>query len=172
MKKVLVIFVAACIFLQIFAVGNNVYAADPPTYPMLCRGGSNMSFELSHVQNANSQVIRIKFSKGRQGAGQAAIPPGTCTWTDRGMRNDEPDSISFTIDNAFARPIISADGRLLSMRYASSPPSGNNDYRKERTMLQDLINAIREGKNFQFHVYQYKDANPMFNMFIATRIGP
>ena len=67
------------------------YVQAQESYPMLCRGGGVMRYDISPRQDG--QVLRIYFAKGTKAAGVAAIPLGTCTWTDRGIRPEEPNVI-------------------------------------------------------------------------------
>ena len=76
--------VVTAIIAVAFIIG--VTYAQPPSYPLTCRGGGNM------VITSDGNNVRIRFHPGR-GAATAGLSPGQCTWSDRAFRPGEPTTI-------------------------------------------------------------------------------
>jgi hypothetical protein len=140
--------------------------AEPQSYPMLCRGGGQMHYELSPRQD--SQVLLIQFVKGTQPAGTTAIPLGTCTWTDRGLRQDEPNVLSVKLMDAYIDAKLGADGRVYDV--SARPFTSGDRGRESARQLNYLIDAVRHGRNFQVQAHRYSSGG--FTGFSVTRIGP
>jgi hypothetical protein len=69
----------------LLACASGVAAQQPPDYPMWCRGSAGMA-------EANGNTLIVVFKEGTQPAGQG-LPPGVCSWLDRGLRPGEPNRI-------------------------------------------------------------------------------
>lgn len=99
---------------------NNSPAPTPPdSYPLVCRGGGRLVFvgEGSLVIGAptRDRNIGFVFTRGQKPAGTRpspsdALAPGECSWVDRGMRADEPDSVTQHIEEGSES--LKAGGKL------------------------------------------------------------
>jgi len=67
--------------------------AAQTSYPLICRGGAGLRLA-PEVRAGGATVLRLKFTRGRQGA-VAGVEPGTCAWQDRGVRDAEPAALCF-----------------------------------------------------------------------------
>jgi len=81
-------------------------AVAQTAYPMVCRGGGNMTMELSagpvavpaYTGNRVYNIIRLGFERATQPysfSNPGALAPGQCTWQDRPLYASEPTTINF-----------------------------------------------------------------------------
>ena len=75
-------------------------------YPMVCRGGGNMTMTLSagpvavpaYTGNRVYNIIRLGFERATRAynpRNPGLLRPGQCTWRDRPLYNVEPTTINF-----------------------------------------------------------------------------
>lgn len=75
-------------------------------YPMVCRGGGNMTMNLSagpvavpdYSANRVYNIIRLGFERATQPYdfnNPGSLQPGHCTWRDRPLYGSEPTTINF-----------------------------------------------------------------------------
>jgi len=83
---------------------QNAYSTNA-TYPLICRGGA---MEFQYI--SEDQILTMKFRRGEWAAAEGVLP-GTCSWLDRGINENEPsricqDPVNFTMGwNAETRQI-------------------------------------------------------------------
>ncbi len=61
----------------------------PRSYPLLCRGSESLVIAFT----PSIRAIGFTFTRGIKPAGEG-LDPGECSWVDRGMHADEPNSLS------------------------------------------------------------------------------
>ena len=64
-------------------------APTPEDYPLVCRGGGGLVVGIA----PGERNIGFIFVHGTKPAGEG-LAPGECSWVDRGMYSNEPDSVS------------------------------------------------------------------------------
>lgn len=105
---------AALTIASIAAAG--AMADDPPSYPLVCQGGSSMRIAVSHDVRGDGTTGRtlmtVYFDKAAQGAGAAMPGAGECAWMDRPLNDGEPAQLWFEssfVEFAFQ---VLGDGRI------------------------------------------------------------
>lgn len=146
------------------AVGDS--SAAEKSYPMVCRGGGQMSAHLVKSTERDIAgtwtVLDIKFSKARN-AGTGSKPgPGECAWMDRPVGGNEPSILELRV--GFLTPVDFYDvviergqvGLQLKEEFAG----------KE---LGQISNAIQRGGLFYVHCYQRLVGRQ--RSLLITRVG-
>lgn len=81
--------------LSALCMTSSAALAEPPTYPLLCRGGSSMRIMTNHDVNASgipgATAMFIYFKPSSQPGSGAKPKPGECVWLDRTFRPGEPE---------------------------------------------------------------------------------
>lgn len=139
--------------------------ADPPSYPLVCRGGGGMTMHLRSLIEVSSDKLYtqavIYFDPSPQPANTTPPRAGQCAWLDRGFRPGEPRTIRIRQPTSFEVG-LRADGTWGGVVF---------DSRRSDTSaasLRDLSNAFRNGEPFQVHVrHDTRDA-----VLHVTRFGP
>ncbi len=70
--------------------------AIPQSYDLLCRGDDNVAKRFSVETGANAKLM-LHFEKGNAPGRRESLLPGQCSWLDRGMRENEPNTIVHNI---------------------------------------------------------------------------
>lgn len=162
-------FCGLCLALYGLAHSVNTGAAAN-SYPLMCRGGGEMTF---HVYNRQYGVgeqlgdkllyLKIWFEKDNKAITEGPLKDGSCTWTDRGMSSSEPGVLIIPLGPGVGvEEIMRADGTLLRYEYIG-------DTRRKET-ARNLIDSILQGTSFQVQAAQEKTAQG--NYLLATRVGP
>ena len=90
MKRILLSAVALGTVAAIFQIFSGSEAAlTQQSYPLVCRGGGS----LVTGPAPGERNIGFTFVRGTKPAGEG-LAPGECSWVDRGMYPNEPDSVS------------------------------------------------------------------------------
>ena len=172
-KKHGIFFLVMGAMLILFGLYQSADAETPVSYPMMCRGGGDMYFQVSDrlreplpqlgMAQGKMTFIKIWFKKGDRAISDGGLQPGYCTWTDRGMLGSEPDIMIVPMGKTFADPVIRADGMLSRFENFGGDA-------RHKAALENTIKSILKGENFQMHVYQTRQDNVRY--FAASRIGP
>ena len=158
MKKFFATALIAASFLPLTA------QAEPPSYPLVCRGGPSMRIMTNHdvpdgVNTGNTHMT--VFFRAGQNANNPA--PGECVWVDRGFRPGEPENFVVSGNVEFAFQVM-GDGRLVrdgsGLRLsAEGTGAAANDWNY-------IINTLMTGNMPTVHVYSQGGS------MIVTRVGP
>jgi hypothetical protein len=130
--------------LTVISLNASGQAAEPKSYPMVCRGGDNLT---TIISRRNGTRIQYFFNKGT-GRASAGLTPGTCTWLDRAMYESESHIMNLSFDNVFiTTQIHRSSGKIESLSYGTTGPEPH------KTNLKTLLTAIDSGAEFQVHVF-------------------
>ena len=128
-------------------------SAEPPSYPMVCKGGGNMGAEL----RTSAKFIAITFEKSPQAASRQEPAPGTCAWVDRPLSPQEPVMLGLAFQKPPDNFIIRKENITVLF----------DDQSFQDRNLKYLVDAIYNGR--LFYVRCYNDANHICRI---TQIGP
>jgi hypothetical protein len=132
----------------------TIAIAQPQSFPLVCRGGGNMPFE--HRLTDAGVYVTFSFTKGNAPAGSGTtLAPGSCSWIDRGLTNDEPNRICpHKVQNSFIAWRV--PGVLVLARSADAP------------YLEELSDPARTSI---LQVYQRSEGT-RYACFAITGFGP
>jgi hypothetical protein len=157
--------------LALCLISTAVYAADPPSYPLLCHGGPGMKIMTNHdVNSAGVPGATAMFIYFRPSARPGSVQqpgPGECVWLDRTFRPGEPAVMwikSPRVEFAFQ---VMGDGRLA---VDSTGPRLNVEgtaWSAEARDWQYLVDGVLRGQIFTAHVY-----NSGGRVMVITRVRP
>jgi hypothetical protein len=127
----------------------NAYA-DPPSYPIICKGGGNMT----GLFNTDAKDIVINFEKSPQAGSRQEPAPGTCAWVDRPINAQEASPLKYTYENT---------GMSFDFRYKNMTLNlGSRD-----NALKYLWDAVYNGKVFYVRCYKNN-----YGYLTITHVGP
>lgn len=141
----------------LLAVCTTAALADPPSYPMLCRGGPGMRIMVNHdVDGAGipgATAMFLYFHKAPAAASAMPPPPGSCAWMDRPLNAAEPGVLWIKSPNiAFAFQVwgngtVAHDttGPRLNVEGATLSP--------EAQKWDSIVRAAMTGGTFTVHAY-------------------
>jgi hypothetical protein len=141
----------------LLAVCTSAALADPPSYPMLCRGGPGMRIVVNHdVTGAGipgKTAMFIYFHKAPAAASAMPPPPGSCAWMDRPLNAAEPGVLWIKAPFiAFAFQVYGngtvvhdATGPRLNVEGATLAP--------EAQKWDSIVRAVMTGGTFTVHAY-------------------
>lgn len=154
-----------CVFsvLILTSLGLSAQAAEPKSYPLLCKGGSGMKIE---QRSQDSLDLRIIFKKGTKAA-TAGLAQGTCAWSDRGMDPNEPSVMHLNVGNIRMTTVYTPKPGGFS---ASVAVSGRGLATRPTAGLRQIINAVKSGRQFQVYAYQKRVRRR--NVLYVTKYGP
>ena len=142
------------IIIGLISIVASSKTAVAQSYPLICTAGSTMSMFVG-VIDSNS-MVQVQFHPSPKSAA-AGVPPGSCAWTDRGWRNDEPTQV-------LVKNIGKVTGRFSNGSYSS--------LEFERSDLQYLERITRNnGGTFIFQVHRVGTAHNGGWMEV-DRVGP
>ncbi|MBP6013126.1 MAG: hypothetical protein KBA31_12940 [Alphaproteobacteria bacterium] len=146
-------------------------SAEPPSYPLLCRGGGNMKIMVNHdVDGAGipgATAMTIFFTPAGVAGGVSAPPPGQCVWMDRTFRPGEPANMWIRSPNIEFAFQVTGDGRVV---YDGSGPRVNVEgahISPEARAWDSVVRAVLSGGLFTVQVY-----NESGRTMVITRVGP
>ncbi len=82
--------IVALIF-QLFSGRSSARTAD--NYPLVCRGGPSFAPFTVGTGIPGVTIIGFTFTRGKKPAGEG-LAAGECSWVDRAINDDEPNSVS------------------------------------------------------------------------------
>jgi hypothetical protein len=139
--------------------------AEPPSYPLICRGGPGMRIMTAHDVpdgvRTGDNAMTVFFRAARTAANPG---PGECVWMDRTFRPGEPENfwIKGPVEFAFQ---VTGDGRLVrdGSGWRLNPEGSGPQARNWKTIVDGVLN----GGTFTVHVY-----NESGRTMVVTRVGP
>ena len=106
--------------------------AQPPSYPLVCRGGGSMV--LAYGTGGTGQV---SFERAPRGAGAASPAPGQCAWLDRPLNSKEPLRLVY-LDRTL-------DPRRFTLWFSAATAPRPSTIRAGETMLPRQAVVVLEG---------------------------
>jgi len=92
-----------------------------PSYPMVCRGGGGMRFNvLGEGYGLSGTMVVLEFRRAG-GAGPGSLAPGECTWLDRTIDSAEPNRICDLVESTRLHIEWATDGTLRGLGSRSTP---------------------------------------------------
>ena len=139
---------------------SSSYAAEPRSYPMLCKGGGNTTVYINSVASPHGLSVKIGFNKATRAA-TSGLNAGECAWMDRGITANEPATMVVELSDVFyqASMKVNTGGDNLRLSF-----HGNG---RKVGELERLIQNIKQGREYQVYAYNNKRGQ-----FIVTRVGP
>ena len=146
-------------------------SAEPPSYPLLCRGGGNMKIMVNHdvdgAGNPGATAMTVFFKAAGVAGSIMAPPPGYCVWMDRTFRPGEPENMwirSSNIEFAFqvqgnGRVVYDTTGARVNVEGAHISP--------EAQAWDTVVRGVMNGGLFTVQVY-----NESGRTMVITRVGP
>ena len=138
--------------------------AEPPSYPLVCRGGPSMRFMVNHdvPDGVSTGATHMTvFFRGGHVANNPA--PGECVWADRGFHPGEQENFVVKGNVEFSFQVM-GDGRLardgsgLRLR-AEGTGAEANDWNY-------IVDKLMTGNSPTVQVYAAGGS------LIVTRVGP
>ena len=143
-------------------------AADPQSYLLLCKGGSNTLKLRSMMDSPPNSTVRytsttvwVGFTRSNRAA-SAGLSNGTCAWADRGIRADEPATLEIKFEQVY---VVTTTTIKDTQQTIQHEVLGRQDI---AVKLTNLIRTLKEGRQFQVHAYQ----DSRSNMLVVTKFGP
>ena len=147
----------AVLCLSLFA---SSLIAGSKSYPMVCRGGGNMS--AMYARGSDETVLQITFERSPHGDNQQHPGPGQCAWLDRPLSPEEKLTLEYKSKKNKITNLTIRKGTIQVLRY-----EGNDGGRT----LQYLIEAVHGGKLFNIQAARAK--TPWGSPYLKiTRVGP
>ena len=159
-----------------FVAAATAYA-DPPSFPLLCRGGPQMRIMTNHdVSGAGIPGATAMFVYFRQGhfPGSVRPPaPGECTWMDRTLNDaghpGEPLVMwikSPNVEFAFqvmgnGRVVVDGTGPRLNAEGATLSAEAHD--------WDTIVRSVLTHQLFTVQVYNSHGASPVM---VITHVGP
>jgi hypothetical protein len=158
MKRQNILFgMVAVLCLSLFTL--SVFAQSK-SYPMVCRGGGNMSAMYGRVDGES--IFAITFERSPYSDNQQHPGPGQCAWLDRPLSQEEQLELRYTHNKNKITNLAIKKDTIQVLRY-----EGNNGGRD----LQYLIEAVHEGRLFNIQATRAK--TPWGSQYLKiTRVGP
>jgi hypothetical protein len=155
----------------LWTISRAAFAADPPSYPLLCHGGPGMRIVINHdVDGAGipgATAMFIHFTPSSNPGSTQQPGPGECVWLDRTFGPGEPAVMwikSPRIEFAFQ---VVGDGRVS---VDSTGPRLNVEGTAQSAEARDwqyLVDGVMRGQIFTAHVY-----NSDGRVMVVTRVRP
>jgi hypothetical protein len=134
--------------------------AGSKSYPMVCRGGGNMS--AMYGRAGGETVLSIKFERSPHADNDQHPGPGQCAWLDRPLSAEEQLDLRYTSKNNKITNLTIKKGKMDVLKY-----EGNDGGRN----LKVLIDAVHKGQLFNLMVR--RDKTPWGSPYLKiTSVGP
>jgi hypothetical protein len=75
-----------CLVSLVSIISSNK-PAFAQSYPLVCTAGATMNMYIGVINS--SSMVQVRFNPSNRSAA-SGVPPGSCAWTDRGWRSEEP----------------------------------------------------------------------------------
>jgi hypothetical protein len=146
-------------------------SAEPPSYPLLCRGGGNMRIMVNHdVDGAGrpgATAMTIFFTPAGMAGGVAPPPPGHCTWMDRTLNGAEPANMWIRSPNIEFAFQVTGNGRVVNDGTGPRLNVEGAHISPEAQAWDSVVRAVMTGGLFTVQVY-----NESGRTMVITRVGP
>lgn len=134
--------------------------AESKSYPMVCRGGGNMSAMYGRV--GDESIFAITFERSPHGDNQQHPGPGQCAWLDRPLSSEEQLELRYTNKKNKITNLTVKKGTIEVLKY-----EGDNGGRD----LKYLIEAVHGGRLFNIQATRAK--TPWGSPYLKiTTVGP
>lgn len=144
--------------------------AEPPTYPLLCRGGASMRIMTNHDVNSagvpGATAMFIYFTPSSQPGSVKNPQPGECVWLDRTFRPGEPTVMWIKSPNIEFAFQVTGDGRIVVDTTGPRLNVEGANISKEAKNWQYLVDGVLRGQLFTAHVY-----NEGGRVMVVKRVG-
>ena len=90
-------------------------AAWAQSYPLICRGGADMSIEARYeliIGGQTGTIVKVQFRPAAQPRFVAEPGAGECTWNDRALNGAEPNTFTMVAPNVGFSFDLRGDGRI------------------------------------------------------------
>ena len=156
-KQRILVGTVAILCLSLFASSS---IAESKSYPMVCRGGGNMSAMYGRV--GDESIFAITFERSPHGDNQQHPEPGQCAWLDRPLSSEEQLELRYTNKKNKITNLTIKKGTIEVLKY-----EGDNGGRD----LKYLIDAVHGGRLFNIQATRAK--TPWGSPYLKiTRVGP
>ncbi len=155
--KVFVVFVFA-----IYSASS--YAAETRSYPLFCKGGSNMILKLRPDTSQGGTAILLSFKRGTRPATRG-VKSGECAWSDRGVSSNEPMLLTFYDRNIYIETRMGPGKNVSFTAYERRRNSNQSN------AVSKVLKAIQTGREFQVYAYARKNRSGRRSLEIS-RFGP
>jgi len=156
--------------------GNNTMELHSLSYPDFRRENlapgelPNLTDALQDAQTAGQTLtsVTVRFQRSQRAA-SAGLGAGHCAWADRGVRPNEPDVLKLSFPGTW---VVVRDTTADGSRAKGSLARDNVRYEakgdsEQARKLATLLDAIRNGRDFQVQAYNDGDGR-----LVVTRFGP
>ena len=134
--------------------------AGSESYPMVCRGGGNMS--AMYGRGSDETVFQITFERSPHGDNQQHPGPGQCAWLDRPLSPEEQLTLEYKSKKNKISNLTVKKGTIEVLRYEGN--EGGRD-------LKYLVEAVHGGRLFNIQATRAK--TPWGSPYLKiTRVGP
>lgn len=136
--------------------------SQPRSYPLACRGGGEMFF--NYYAREDRREVQVHFLKAEWSGSKPALAPGTCSWLDRPVNDEEPFWLALDVPSSGA-----GIGRLWSDEARNAKNLDDLRVRIRQisgTKLRWLLEHVVSRKRFV--VWSYNDGRYLR----VTRVAP
>lgn len=142
----------ACLVLLLAVQGTM---AAQTSYPMVCKGGGEMKAKFSHAKKGSFRAfsLAITFRKSPRVASGPELAPGHCSWVDRPISREEPNSLAYAPGTGTDFTFSFAKDRWSLVATESEE-------------LEQILNAVRRGTVFHVRCHRKQ------SWFQVDRVGP
>lgn len=145
--------------------------AEPPSYPLLCRGGAGMKLMVNHdVDGAGipgAAAMTIFFRPAGTPGSVAPPSPGECVWLDRTFRPGEPASMWIKSPNVEFAFQVYGNGRVVNDTTGPRVNVEGAHISPEAQKWDYLVKGVMTGGLFTANVY-----NESGRVMVITSVGP
>lgn len=146
-------------------------SAEPPSYPLLCRGGGDMKIMVNHdVDGAGrpgATAMTVFFRAGPMAGSVMAPPPGHCTWMDRTLGGGEPKNMWIRSPNIEFAFQVTGNGRVVYDGTGARVNVEGAHISPEAQAWDTIVKGVMNGGLFTVQVY-----NESGRTMVITRVGP
>jgi hypothetical protein len=146
-------------------------SAEPPSYPLLCRGGGNMKIMINHDVDGAGRPGATHMTVFFRAAGVAGSvmppPPGHCVWMDRTFRPGEPENMWIKSPNIEFAFQVTGNGRVVYDTTGARVNVEGAHISPEAQAWDSVVKAVMNRQLFTVQVY-----NESGRTMVITRVGP
>ena len=147
--------------------------ANPPSYPLLCRGGPAMRIATNHDVNGagipGATAMWVYFNKGSAAGSVHAPGPGECTWMDRTLNANEPAAMFIKSPNVEFSCQVMGDGQIARDGSGIRLNVEGANWSAEARSWDTIVKGVMNHGLFTVQVYNTGGASPVM---MITHVGP